>query len=192
MGSLESKRPVAEAVTSKEGEQQENGHVKTIGDAAPQKQNGDTVPSNGSAEPVSPEVGSGETIEPASPVNGESKPEEPPGKQSKKKKRFSFKKTFKLGGNPFRKPKKEQPATEETAAGDEAAAPTAEEATPAVEPETAPAEAESAPAQDDLKKESTEAAVPPETTTETPPEETPKPVESTPTTEPPSEALKQE
>ncbi|XP_018422041.1 PREDICTED: MARCKS-related protein [Nanorana parkeri] len=79
----------------------------------------------------------GETIEQAPPANGDSKPEEPPGKQGKKKK-FSFKKPFKL---PFRKNKKEavaaaaeeSPAAEEEAAAD---SPKEESAAKAEEPQT--------------------------------------------------------
>lgn len=98
---------------------QENGHVKINGDLSP-KADGEAAPinGNGSAEPVKEEpkveVGSGDAIEPA-PVaeGGENKPDGTDAAASsketpkKKKKRFSFKKSFKLSGISFRKAKKE-------------------------------------------------------------------------------------
>ncbi|KAM4794867.1 MARCKS-related protein [Rhinophrynus dorsalis] len=202
MGSHESKSKSVDITTSKAVDQQENGHVKTNGDAAAKqngdslptqngdpavKQNGDAAPSNGSAEPVPEKDTSGEVIESA-PANGDAKPEEPPGKNGKKK-RFSFKK-LKLGGNPFRKNKKEQAAVEETPA-EEAGSPKADDANPpaevksdAEEPETASAHEEPVP-EVATTVQSESADVPP-------PEETPKPTESDPSTEPPAEPQKQE
>ncbi|XP_061453342.1 MARCKS-related protein [Rhineura floridana] len=97
---------------------QENGHVKINGDVSP-KADGEATPlnGNGSAEPVKEEVkeeaGSGDAIEPA-PVaeGGEAKPDGSAGTAAskeapKKKKKFSFKKSFKLSGISFRKTKKE-------------------------------------------------------------------------------------
>ncbi|XP_069613142.1 MARCKS-related protein [Ranitomeya imitator] len=161
MGSTESKSQSADTAASKPADQQENGHVKTNGDTLP-KTNGDAAAANGSAEPVTEEVGSGETIEQAPPTNGEAKPEEPPGKAAKKK-IFSFKKNIKL---PFRKPKKEAPP-----AGEEAAAPKPEE-----EPKLAEATSET-------PEPAEEAAASPE--------QTPQSEESVPSTEAPAEPQKE-
>ncbi|KAJ7304410.1 hypothetical protein JRQ81_011967 [Phrynocephalus forsythii] len=99
------------------GESQENGHVKVNGDVSP-KADGEPTPlnGNGSAEAVKEEAkgeaGNGDTIEPA-PVSegGEAKADGPAvatAKETpKKKKKFSFKKPFKLSGISFRKTKKE-------------------------------------------------------------------------------------
>lgn len=99
---------------------QENGHVKINGDLSP-KAEGEAAPlnGNGAAEPAKEEpgvqTGSGDAIEPA-PVaeGGENKPEggaaaatAPKETPKRKKKRFSFKKSFKLSGISFRKAKKE-------------------------------------------------------------------------------------
>ncbi|XP_075051321.1 MARCKS-related protein [Mixophyes fleayi] len=190
MGSIESKNQNTDNEVVKE-EQQENGHVKTNGDAV-QKSNEDTAAANGSAEPVTEEVGSGETIEQAPPANGDAKPEEPPGKQAKKK-RFSFKKPFKL---PFRKTKKEAEAAQETPAGDEAASPkediakesaeskaedvvVAESTTPAENPTPEPA----------IPAEEAAAEAEP---VEMPPEQTPQSAEPNPSTETPTEPQKEE
>ncbi|KAH0631102.1 hypothetical protein JD844_005204 [Phrynosoma platyrhinos] len=96
----------------------ENGHVKINGDVSP-KADGEATPlnGNGSAEPVKEEAkgesGSGDAIEPA-PVaeGGEAKADGSAGAAAsketpKKKKKFSFKKSFKLSGISFRKAKKE-------------------------------------------------------------------------------------
>ncbi|NXJ88869.1 MRP protein, partial [Corythaixoides concolor] len=94
---------------------QENGHVRLNGDMTP-KVGGEAAPpnGNGSAEPLKEEskgeVGDGDTIEPAPPAEGgDAKPEgaAAPKETPKKKKKFSFKKSFKLSGISFRKNKKE-------------------------------------------------------------------------------------
>lgn len=96
---------------------QENGHVIYNGDMTPKAgievtpQNG-----NGSAEPPKEEsegeAGGADTIEPAPAATsdgGDPKPEgaAAPKDAPKKKKKFSFKKSFKLSGISFRKNKKE-------------------------------------------------------------------------------------
>ncbi|XP_063810340.1 MARCKS-related protein [Pseudophryne corroboree] len=186
MGGIESKSQSTETAASK-AEEQENGHVKTNGDTL-QKPNGDTAAANGSAEPVTEEVVPGETIEQAPPTNGDAKPEEPPGKQAKKK-RFSFKKPFKL---PFRKNKKE--AAEEAPAGGEAASPKEETAPePKAEdpvadssnpPENPPVEAAAAPPAEEVAAQA-EPAEPPQ-------EQSPQIAEPTPSTESPAEPQKEE
>ncbi|XP_054026783.1 MARCKS-related protein [Dryobates pubescens] len=94
---------------------QENGHLRLNGDMTP-KVGGQAVPlnGNGSAEPLKEEnkeeQDGGDTIEPAPPAEGgEAKPEgaAAPKDTPKKKKKFSFKKSFKLSGISFRKNKKE-------------------------------------------------------------------------------------
>uniref|UniRef100_K7FAZ8 MARCKS like 1 n=1 Tax=Pelodiscus sinensis TaxID=13735 RepID=K7FAZ8_PELSI len=125
MGSQGSKAAKGEAVAEKSAEAaagspsksngQENGHVKINGDVSP-KADGEVPPlnGNGSAEPVKEEAkveaGSGDAIEPA-PVaeGGEAKPDGAAAckETPKKKKKFSFKKPFKLSGLSFRKNKKE-------------------------------------------------------------------------------------
>nr|XP_056702877.1 MARCKS-related protein [Euleptes europaea] len=96
---------------------QENGHVKVNGDVSP-KADGEAAPlnGNGSAEPVKEEpkteTGSGDAIEPAPVAEGaDAKPEAAAAgatkETPKKKKKFSFKKSFKLSGISFRKTKKE-------------------------------------------------------------------------------------
>lgn len=190
MGSLESKSRSADtAAASKDvAEQQENGHVKTNGDA-PAKENGEAAPSNGSAEPAPEDVISAEAV---SSANGDPKPEEPPGKAAKKK-RFSFKKQFKL---PFRnKTKKEETAAAaEAPPADEAAASPKEESSPPVET-AEPVTVESAPTEE---KPVPDAEVSPSDATDAQPEpaavcteEPSKPAESAPTTEPTTELQKE-
>ncbi|XP_056412508.1 MARCKS-related protein [Hyla sarda] len=200
MGSTESKSQSADTAASKTAEQQENGHVKANGDTLP-KTNGDTAAANGSAEPVTEEAGSGETIEQAPPANGEAKPEEPPGKQAKKK-RFSFKKNFKL---PFRKTKKDAAAEEAPPAGEEAAAtatPEQEEAAaPAADAKPVESTSDNAEPASPAEEPSPEAAAPvpaeeaaapqPEEVV-SPPEQTPQSEESVPSTEAPTEPQKEE
>ncbi|KAE8624362.1 hypothetical protein XENTR_v10005930 [Xenopus tropicalis] len=191
MGSIESKSKSADISTNKPAEQQENGHVKANGDA-PTKQNGDAVPSNGSAESPAEAAESGEAIESAPPANGDSKPEDPPGKQAKKKKRFSFK-NLKFGNNPFRKTKKDQAPGEETPADEGATGSPQEpeikdgavEAAPEATPENGECET-AAPSSDTIEEVQPEAAALPPT------EDSPKPVESEASTEAPSEPQKQE
>ncbi|XP_009076066.1 PREDICTED: MARCKS-related protein-like, partial [Acanthisitta chloris] len=94
----------------------ENGHVIYNGDMTP-KVGVDVAPQNGngSAEPPKEESegepgGGGDAIEPAPPSEGaDAKPEgaAAPKDAPKKKKKFSFKKSFKLSGISFRKNKKE-------------------------------------------------------------------------------------
>ncbi|NXL60823.1 MRP protein, partial [Chordeiles acutipennis] len=94
---------------------QENGHLRLNGDMTP-KTGGEATPlnGNGSAEPLKEEskgeAGGGDAIEPAPPAEpGDAKPEgaAAPKETPKKKKKFSFKKSFKLSGISFRKNKKE-------------------------------------------------------------------------------------
>ncbi|KAM9255958.1 MARCKS-related protein [Cariama cristata] len=94
---------------------QENGHLRLNGDMTP-KAGGEAPPlnGNGSAEPLKEESkgepGGGDAIEPAPPAEGgDAKPEgaAAPKDTPKKKKKFSFKKSFKLSGISFRKNKKE-------------------------------------------------------------------------------------
>ncbi|XP_069731613.1 MARCKS-related protein [Phaenicophaeus curvirostris] len=95
---------------------QENGHVRLNGDMTP-KVGGEAAPlnGNGSAEPLQEESkkgdqGGGDAIEPAPPAEGaDAKPEgaAAPKDTPKKKKKFSFKKSFKLSGISFKKNKKE-------------------------------------------------------------------------------------
>ncbi|XP_031450658.1 MARCKS-related protein [Phasianus colchicus] len=94
---------------------QENGHVRLNGDMTP-KAGGDPTPLNGAGSAEAPrEDGTGgaggeDTIEPAPPADGgEAKPEgaAAPKDTPKKKKKFSFKKSFKLSGISFRKNKKD-------------------------------------------------------------------------------------
>ncbi|XP_076213531.1 MARCKS-related protein [Aptenodytes patagonicus] len=94
---------------------QENGHLRLNGDMTP-KAGGEAAPlnGNGSAEPLKEESkgepGGGDAIEPAPPAEGgDAKPEgaAAPKDTPKKKKKFSFKKSFKLSGISFRKNKKE-------------------------------------------------------------------------------------
>ncbi|XP_053867672.1 MARCKS-related protein [Malaclemys terrapin pileata] len=105
----------AAAVSPSKSNGQENGHVKINGDVSP-KADGEAPPlnGNGSAEPVTEETkaesGSGDAIEPAPAADGgEAKPDGAAAckETPKKKKKFSFKKPFKLSGISFRKNKKE-------------------------------------------------------------------------------------
>ncbi|KAM6334900.1 MARCKS-related protein [Alca torda] len=94
---------------------QENGHLRLNGDmTAKAVGEGAPVNGNGSAEPLQEEskgeAGGGDAIEPAPPAEGgDAKPEgaAAPKDTPKKKKKFSFKKSFKLSGISFRKNKKE-------------------------------------------------------------------------------------
>ncbi|NXW90429.1 MRP protein, partial [Alopecoenas beccarii] len=94
---------------------QENGHLRLNGDMTA-KAGGEAAPlnGNGSAEPPQEESkgepGGGDAIEPAPPAEaGDTKPEgaAAPKDTPKKKKKFSFKKSFKLSGISFKKNKKE-------------------------------------------------------------------------------------
>uniref|UniRef100_A0A8C8RIH9 MARCKS like 1 n=1 Tax=Pelusios castaneus TaxID=367368 RepID=A0A8C8RIH9_9SAUR len=105
----------AAAVSPSKSNGQENGHVKVNGDVSP-KADGEATPlnGNGSAEPVKDETkaesSSGDAIEPAPAAEGgEAKPDGAAAckETPKKKKKFSFKKSFKLSGISFRKNKKE-------------------------------------------------------------------------------------
>ncbi|KFQ51641.1 MARCKS-related protein, partial [Pelecanus crispus] len=88
---------------------QENGHLRLNGDMTP-KSGGEAAPLNGneSAEPLKEEskgeLGGGDAIEPTPPAEGgDAKPEGAvaPKDTPKKKKKFSFKKSFKLSGISF-------------------------------------------------------------------------------------------
>uniref|UniRef100_A0A8C8E5X3 MARCKS like 1 n=1 Tax=Otus sunia TaxID=257818 RepID=A0A8C8E5X3_9STRI len=93
----------------------ENGHLRLNGDMTAKAGSEGTPPNgNGSAEPLKEESkgepGGGDAIEPAPPAEGgDVKPEgaAAPKDTPKKKKKFSFKKSFKLSGISFRKNKKE-------------------------------------------------------------------------------------
>ena len=83
---------------------QENGHVKSNGDLSP-KGEGESPPVNGTEEAAG---ATGDAIEPAPPSQGaEAKGEVPPKETPKKKKKFSFKKPFKLSGLSFKRNRKE-------------------------------------------------------------------------------------
>ncbi|XP_007523320.1 MARCKS-related protein [Erinaceus europaeus] len=110
MGSQSSKAPRGD-VTAEEGagaspaktNGQENGHVKSNGDLSP-KGEGESPPVNG-AEAAG---ATGDAIEPAPPSQGaEAKGDTAPKETPKKKKKFSFKKPFKLSGLSFKKNRKE-------------------------------------------------------------------------------------
>ncbi|XP_078187205.1 MARCKS-related protein isoform X1 [Callithrix jacchus] len=82
----------------------ENGHVKSNGDLSP-KGEGESPPVNGTDEAAG---ATGDAIEPAPPSQGaEAKGEVPPKETPKKKKKFSFKKPFKLSGLSFKRNRKE-------------------------------------------------------------------------------------
>ncbi|KAM6296083.1 MARCKS-related protein [Aegotheles albertisi] len=115
MGSQGSKAAKAEATESAKANGQENGRLRLNGDMTPKV----GVPEpplngNGLAEPLQEESkeepGGEDAIEPAPPAEGgDPKPEgaAAPKDTPKKKKKFSFKKSFKLSGISFRKNKKE-------------------------------------------------------------------------------------
>ncbi|XP_040830065.1 MARCKS-related protein [Ochotona curzoniae] len=111
MGSQSSKAPRGD-VTAEEAagaspakaNGQENGHVKSNGDLTP-KGEGESPPVNGTDEAAG---ATGDAIEPAPPSQGaEAKGEAPPKETPKKKKKFSFKKPFKLSGLSFKRNRKE-------------------------------------------------------------------------------------
>ncbi|XP_048356742.1 MARCKS-related protein [Sphaerodactylus townsendi] len=119
MGQQHPAEAAAGAASPSKANGQENGHVKVNGDVSP-KADGEAAPlnGNGSAEPVKEEpkaeAGSGDAIEPAPVAEGaDAKPEAAAAASGatketpKKKKKFSFKKPFKLSGISFRKTKKE-------------------------------------------------------------------------------------
>ncbi|NXH14314.1 MRP protein, partial [Bucco capensis] len=119
MGSQGSKAANAEANVADteptKANGQENGHVRLNGDMTP-KVGDQAAPlnGNGSAEPLKEEnkgeQDGGDAIEPAPPAEGGDAKAEgatAPKDTPKKKKRFSFKKSFKLSGISFRKNKKE-------------------------------------------------------------------------------------
>ncbi|XP_061870455.1 MARCKS-related protein [Colius striatus] len=150
---------------------QENGHVRLNGDMTP-KVGGEATPLNGNGSAEAPkeeeskgEAGGGDAIEPAPPAEGgDAKPEgaAAPKDTPKKKKKFSFKKSFKLSGISFRKNKKEagdssgsSPSEDQgkvEAKGEESPA-----AEPSAPPEEAPAEEQSGAAASEPKREDAEA-----------------------------------
>uniref|UniRef100_A0A8I6AFB9 MARCKS-related protein n=1 Tax=Rattus norvegicus TaxID=10116 RepID=A0A8I6AFB9_RAT len=82
----------------------ENGHVKSNGDLTP-KGEGESPPVNGADEAAG---ATGDAIEPAPPSQeAEAKGEVAPKETPKKKKKFSFKKPFKLSGLSFKRNRKE-------------------------------------------------------------------------------------
>ncbi|NXT23528.1 MRP protein, partial [Syrrhaptes paradoxus] len=136
---------------------QENGHLRLNGDMTP-KAGGEATPlnGNGSAEPPQEEskgeAGGGDAIEPAPPAEGGDAKTEgaaAPKDTPKKKKKFSFKKSFKLSGISFRKNKKEagdssgSSPTEEQGKGEENPAGSGTE--PSAPPEEGTAEEQGSP-----------------------------------------------
>ncbi|XP_051843805.1 MARCKS-related protein [Antechinus flavipes] len=134
MGSQSSKAPrgdvSADEAAPAKANGQENGHVKSNGDVPPKAEAEAAPPAP--AEPADAARASGDAIEPTSPAaqspGGEAKAEGPPKETPKKKKKFSFKKPFKLSGLSFKRNRKE-------AGGDSAgSSPTEEGATEAEAP----------------------------------------------------------
>ncbi|XP_043851248.1 MARCKS-related protein [Dromiciops gliroides] len=113
MGSQSSKAPrgdvSADEAAPAKANGQENGHVKSNGDVPP-KAEAEAAPP-GPAEPTDAARASGDAIEPTSPAaqspGDEAKAEGPPKETPKKKKKFSFKKPFKLSGLSFKRNRKE-------------------------------------------------------------------------------------
>lgn len=94
----------APALTAVSSAPQENGHVKSNGDLTP-KGEGESPPVNGTDEAAG---ATGDAIEPAPPSQeAEAKGEVAPKETPKKKKKFSFKKPFKLSGLSFKRNRKE-------------------------------------------------------------------------------------
>lgn len=94
----------AQALTAVSSAPQENGHVKSNGDLTP-KGEGESPPVNGTDEAAG---ATGDAIEPAPPSQeAEAKGEVAPKETPKKKKKFSFKKPFKLSGLSFKRNRKE-------------------------------------------------------------------------------------
>lgn len=92
------------AFTAASSALQENGHVKSNGDLSP-KGEGESPPVNGTEEAAG---ATGDAIEPAPPSQGaEAKGDAPAKETPKKKKKFSFKKPFKLSGLSFKRNRKE-------------------------------------------------------------------------------------
>uniref|UniRef100_A0ABB5UPC3 MARCKS-related protein n=1 Tax=Sus scrofa TaxID=9823 RepID=A0ABB5UPC3_PIG len=85
------------------GEPEENGHVKSNGDLSP-KGEGESPPVNETEEAAG---ATGDAIEPAPPGQGAEAKGEAPPETPKKKKKFSFKKPFKLSGLSFKRNRKE-------------------------------------------------------------------------------------
>ncbi|XP_055979441.1 MARCKS-related protein [Sorex fumeus] len=111
MGSQSSKAPRGD-VTAEEAagaspakaNGQENGHVKSNGDLSP-KGEGESPPVNGTEDTAG---AAGDAIEPAPASQGaEAKGDAAPKETPKKKKKFSFKKPFKLSGLSFKRNRKE-------------------------------------------------------------------------------------
>ncbi|XP_072465952.1 MARCKS-related protein [Notamacropus eugenii] len=132
MGSQSSKAPRGDVSSDEaapaKANGQENGHVKSNGDVPP-KAEAEAAPP-GPAEPAEPAGAGGDAIEPTSPAapsaGGEAKAEGPPRETPKKKKKFSFKKPFKLSGLSFKRNRKE-------AGGDSASSSPTEEGAPEAE-----------------------------------------------------------
>ncbi|XP_036602043.1 MARCKS-related protein [Trichosurus vulpecula] len=129
MGSQSSKAPrgdvSADEAAPAKANGQENGHVKSNGDVPP-KAEAEAAPP-GLAEPTDAARAAGDAIEPTSPAApSEAKAEGPPKETPKKKKKFSFKKPFKLSGLSFKRNRKE-------AGGDSAGSSPTEEGAPEAE-----------------------------------------------------------
>ncbi|XP_074073811.1 MARCKS-related protein [Macrotis lagotis] len=145
MGSQSSKAPrgdvSADEAAPAKANGQENGHVKSNGDA-PAGAGAEPAPP-GPAEQAQAARAGGDAPEPSGPAApGEAPAEGPPKETPKKKKKFSFKKPFKLSGLSFKRHRRE-------AGGDSAGSSPTEEGAAAAE---APGPAEAAPA-DDTKLE---------------------------------------
>ncbi|XP_007492946.2 MARCKS-related protein [Monodelphis domestica] len=114
MGSQSSKAPrgdvSADEAAPAKANGQENGHVKINGDVPP-KAEAEATPPGPAGEPTDAARASGDAIESTSPAaqspGGEAKAEGPPKETPKKKKKFSFKKPFKLSGLSFKRNRKE-------------------------------------------------------------------------------------
>lgn len=179
-GETVAEKPEEAAASPSKTNGQENGHVKVNGDTTPPAAEGEEeCQANGSAaveeapkekteESAVENEAEGEKVNTEPAAEGEAAKAEDGATPSastdtpKKKKRFSFKKSFKLSGFSFKKGKKE---TGEKEGGEEAATATASEEAKNVAPEAheAPEKAEPASANDSDAK--------PETPVEKPAEE---------------------
>ncbi|KAJ8786024.1 hypothetical protein J1605_006604 [Eschrichtius robustus] len=100
-GSQSSKAPRGASPAQVSG--QEDGHAKSHADSSP-KGEGESPPVNGTEEA---EGAPGDAIEPAPPSQGAEAKREVPPKETPKKKKFAFKKPFKLSGLAFKRNRRE-------------------------------------------------------------------------------------
>ncbi|XP_051493984.1 MARCKS-related protein [Apus apus] len=171
MGSQGSKAAAANATEPAKANGQENGHVRLNGDMTPKMP---PLNGNGSAEPLKEEskdqAGGEDAIEPAPPAEGgDAKPEgaAAPKDTPKKKKKFSFKKSFKLSGISFRKNKKEagdssgsSPTEDQQGKGEETPACSASGTEPSAPPEEGTAEEQGSPPESSRAAEGQQGAEP--------------------------------